>query len=147
MHSSVCVVLGLVASAVLGQVTLTPSTVRTGRPGLPTATVTVTATVTETKTQTSTVTSVSTSTVVSTRTATTTATVTKPCTPCPTVTRTATACATCFVPQCTTTAVLTRPCGCAGALPTATVAFPCSDPDSCNLMGCTTVYDVQTAAC
>jgi hypothetical protein len=42
--------------------------------------------------------------------------------------------------------VVTRPCGCNGALPTATVSFPCSDPDSCNKIGCTTVYDVKTAA-
>jgi hypothetical protein len=50
------------------------------------------------------------------------------------------------VPQCTRTSTVTRPCGCT-ALPTATVSFPCSDPDSCNKIGCTTVYDVKTAAC
>lgn len=149
-------------STVVGQVTLNPTTIRTGRPGLPTSTVTVTETktntetktesyiqhVTVTSTKTSTITSVSTSTSVSTTTVHKTATVTKPCpVPCPTMTQTATACRSCFVPQCTTTEVLTRPCGCVGALPTATVAFPCSNPDSCNQIGCKTVYDVKTAAC
>jgi len=62
---------------------------------------------------------------------------------CPTITQTATACRSCLVPQCTTTSVLTRPCGC-NALPTQVVSFPCNDPDSCNRIGCTTVYAIQT---
>jgi hypothetical protein len=162
MLSQVVIVLGL-ASAVLGQVTLQPSTIRTGRPGLPTITVTSTATETETETETltktesyisettvtSTVISTSVSTSVSTSkvtdTVSVTSTVTKPCVTCPTLTRTATACKSCFVPQCTTTQVVTRPVGCDGALPTATVSFPCSDPDACNKIGCTTVYDIKSA--
>ncbi|KAH6641910.1 hypothetical protein F5144DRAFT_643691 [Chaetomium tenue] len=161
MLSQVVIALGL-ASAVLGQVTLQPSTIKTGRPGLPTATVTSTATKTETATVTKTESYISettvTSTVISTSVSTSvstskvtdtvsvTKTVTKPCVTCPTLTRTATACKSCFVPQCTTTQVVTRPVGCDGALPTATVSFPCSDPDACNNIGCTTVYDIKTAA-
>lgn len=67
---------------------------------------------------------------------------------CPTLTSTATACRSCLVPQCTETVSVTRPCGCtAASLPTAVVSFPCSDPGSCQRIGCTTRYVIQTARC
>lgn len=190
MLSSAPLILGMLASSVLAQITLTPSTISTGRqfPTFPATTVTVTTTSTATKTesyiQRDTVTStftppavtmvrsttvvstvVRSTTVVSTTVRTTTATVrqvstatvtlvstvTRPCgqqpAACPTITSTATACRSCLVPQCTTRSVLTRPCGCTGALPTAVVSFPCNDPDSCNRIGCTTAYSIETAAC
>ncbi|KAL2169522.1 hypothetical protein VTG60DRAFT_5915 [Thermothelomyces hinnuleus] len=156
MLSQIVILLGL-ASATLGQVTLQPSTVRTGRPGLPTVTVTATATATVTKTesyiheQTKTITTTETETETETLTETITSVsvTTQPCSTvsCPTLTKTATACRSCLVPQCTTTSVVTRPNECAAtALPTATVSFPCSDPDVCGKIGCTTVYDIRSAA-
>ncbi|KAL2173678.1 uncharacterized protein P884DRAFT_280823 [Thermothelomyces heterothallicus CBS 202.75] len=154
MLSQFVMLLGL-ASATLGQVTLQPSTVRTGRPGLPTVTVTATVTKTEsyiheqTKTITTTETETETETETLTETITSVSVTTQPCSTvsCPTLTRTATACRSCLVPQCTTTSVVTRPNECAAtALPTATVSFPCSDPDVCGKIGCTTVYDIRSAA-
>lgn len=62
---------------------------------------------------------------------------------CPTLTSTATYCKSCFVPDCTTTQYLTKSARC-DVLPTATVSFPCDDPDSCNKIGCKTVYSIQT---
>lgn len=139
----------------MGQITLEPSTVRTGRQEFA-----VTKTVTSVKTEsyiqritttvptTITRTQVSTSTIRQTQTV--ERTVTKACAPnapCPTITSTATACGSCLVPVCTRTEVLTRPCGCSGALPTAVVSFPCNRADSCEKIGCKTVYDIKTAAC
>ena len=148
-------------SAVVGQITLEPSTVRTGRQELAvTKTVSVTSVKTESYIQriTTTVpttvikTQVSTSTIrqITTVERTVERTVTKNCAPnapCPTITSTATACGSCLVPVCTRTEVLTRPCGCSGALPTAVVSFPCNRADSCEKIGCKTVYDIKTAAC
>ncbi|KAK4247867.1 hypothetical protein C7999DRAFT_40857 [Corynascus novoguineensis] len=156
MLPQVVVLVGL-ASAALGQVTLQPSTVRTGRPVLPTSTVTVTATVTESyiheqtktitaiETKTETETQTETETETKTETSTVTSISTQPCVTCPTLTSTATACKSCLVPQCTKTSVVTKPRECA-TLPTATVSFPCEDKDACNKIGCTTVYDIKTAA-
>lgn len=62
---------------------------------------------------------------------------------CPTLTSTATYCKSCLVPDCTTTSYLTKSAGC-DVLPTATVSFPCENPDSCNNIGCKTVYSIQT---
>lgn len=62
---------------------------------------------------------------------------------CPTLTSTATYCKSCLVPDCSTTSYLTKPAGC-DVLPTATVSFPCDDPDSCNKIGCKTLYSIQT---
>ncbi|KAK0629353.1 hypothetical protein B0T17DRAFT_606640 [Bombardia bombarda] len=160
----------LASSGVTAQVTLDPSTIKTGRTsvtipvfGTKTETVTVTASATTTKTEklpasTSIFTVIKTTTSITTvkqvSTVTSIATYisvsTKPCGPsvvCPTITSTATACATCLVPQCTTTEQLTRPCGCSAALPTQVVSFPCNKPDSCGLIGCKTVYAIKTAAC
>lgn len=64
---------------------------------------------------------------------------------CPTLTSTATYCKSCLVPDCTTTSYLTKSAGC-DVLPTATVSFPCENPDSCNKIGCKTVYSIQTQA-
>jgi hypothetical protein len=144
-------------SAVMGQITLEPSTVRTGRQELAvTKTVSVTSIKTESYIQriTTTVPTTITRTQVSTstirQTTTVERTVTKACAPnapCPTITSTATACGSCLIPVCTRTEVLTRPCGCSGALPTAVVSFPCNRADSCEKIGCKTVYDIKTAAC
>lgn len=143
----------------MGQITLEPSTIRTGRGELAvTKTVSVTSVKTESYIQhitttvptTITRTQVSTSTIRQTQTLTVERTVTKACAPnapCPTITSTATACGSCLVPACTRTEVLTRPCGCSGALPTAVVSFPCNRADSCEKIGCKTVYDIKTAAC
>ncbi|KAK0652737.1 hypothetical protein B0T16DRAFT_505375, partial [Cercophora newfieldiana] len=152
-------------SGALGQVTLKPSTVRGGGPGSP---ITVTEyefdTVTEVRTKTESyireITTTATTTIPpqtrTIRTATVTQTVVRESTvsrcgnagaACPTITQTATACRSCLVPQCTTTQALTRSCGCTGALPTAVVSFPCDRSDSCQKIGCTTVYAIQTQAC
>lgn len=65
---------------------------------------------------------------------------------CPTITSTATYCKSCLVPDCTSTSTVNKVCGC-DTLPTAVVSFPCSDPDSCNKIGCKTVYATKTAKC
>ncbi|KAL1850785.1 hypothetical protein Daus18300_012793 [Diaporthe australafricana] len=62
---------------------------------------------------------------------------------CSTLTSTATYCKSCLVPDCTTTSYITKSAGC-DALPTETVSFPCENPDSCNKIGCKTVYSIQT---
>lgn len=64
---------------------------------------------------------------------------------CPTLTSTATYCKSCLVPDCTTTSYLTKSAGC-DVLATSTVSFPCENPDSCNKIGCKTVYSIQTQA-
>ncbi|KAM7192994.1 hypothetical protein V8F33_008042 [Rhypophila sp. PSN 637] len=163
MQSLITILFALLATNVLAQITLTPSTIRGGA----TRTITVTQIVRETVTTTASYiqreTVTSTATVVRsttlppqtvTRTATSTLTVlsvstkTQACGPavaCPTITQTATACRQCLIPQCTTTQTLNKPCGC-NALPTQIVSFPCGG-DSCNQIGCTTVYAIKTAAC
>lgn len=62
---------------------------------------------------------------------------------CSTLTSTATYCKSCLVPDCTTTSYITKSAGC-DALPTETVSFPCENPDSCQKIGCKTVYSIQT---
>jgi hypothetical protein len=193
MLASITLLVGAMASGVLGQITLTPSSVRGGggvvtvteyefdtitetrtktesyireitTTRLATTTIppqTVTRTVTQPPVTTTTIiynTISRTTTVTTTRvsTATVTQTLVRESTvtrcegggaACPTITQTATACRSCLVPQCTTTQALTRPCGCNGALPTAVVSFPCDRSDSCQKIGCTTVYSIQTARC
>ncbi|KAM7202609.1 hypothetical protein V8F20_004398 [Naviculisporaceae sp. PSN 640] len=171
MLSFLVYLFALLASHVAAQgITLTPSTVTRG---VPVRTITVTQIVRETVTTTASYirqeTVTSTATVVRsttlpaqtvTRTATSVSTLrttvtllsvstkTQACGPavqCPTITQTATACRQCLIPQCTTTETLNKPCGCA-ALPTQMVSFPCGG-DSCNQIGCTTVYAIKTAAC
>ncbi|KAK8104023.1 uncharacterized protein PG998_011056 [Apiospora kogelbergensis] len=68
-------------------------------------------------------------------------------TDCPKLTSTGTACRSCFVPDCTETIQTTKSCGCPAAMPTATVNFPCNNPDSCGLIGCKTQYQIATEAC
>lgn len=153
-------------SAAAAQATLTATTVCRGRechneatcPPADTVTERVTDTTTELQVQVSTVTETTTvlqvqiSTLIVTEATTTTETqtTTAPCeggAECPTLTSTGTACRTCLVPQCTSRVGVTRPCGCQGPLPTTTVNLECTDPGVCNRIGCTTVYDVQTAQC
>ncbi|KAK2608115.1 hypothetical protein N8I77_006748 [Diaporthe amygdali] len=62
---------------------------------------------------------------------------------CSTLTSTATYCKSCLVPDCTTTSSITKSAGC-DVLSTAVVSFPCDSPDSCQKIGCKTVYAIQT---
>ncbi|KAJ9145310.1 hypothetical protein NKR23_g5474 [Pleurostoma richardsiae] len=166
MYCLTILFLGVLSTALGQGITLTPTTITRGgsrtttcpapstltRTSLITSLITATSLVTTTTISTSIATITLLQPTTSTRTITHTATRTTiaPCVPsahCPTLTATGTACRTCLVPQCTTTQALTRPCGCAGALASTTVNFPCADPDSCNNIGCRTVYAVATAAC
>lgn len=151
------------ARGVLGQITLTPSTIDRTRTTTVTKTVTqvsvslttsiITTATTSTATVTAPITYRETTTVVATKTATTTQTTTQtttvPCSlvNCPKITSTGTICKSCFVAQCTTTSTVTRSCGCSSALATTTVDFGCEQPDVCNRIGCRTVYAVATPAC
>ncbi|KAK7985120.1 hypothetical protein PG988_002742 [Apiospora saccharicola] len=119
-------------------ITLTPTTVTRGGP---TKTVYIPTTTTKTETETGTV-----SVTVTNISITTTCQKPAPM-DCPKLTSTGTACRSCFVPDCTETVQTTKSCGCPTAMPTTTVNFPCSNPDSCGLIGCKTQYQIATEAC
>ncbi|OIW22518.1 hypothetical protein CONLIGDRAFT_687521 [Coniochaeta ligniaria NRRL 30616] len=167
MKSLSVIILGVFAAATVGQVTITPTTICRGStctsPGatgtcaqttrtvfVPTTqTTTTTSTETRVVTQTRSVTAtlIQTTTLIRTETRTTTVQNCAPAPSCPTLTSTGTACRTCLVPGCVTTQVVTKSCGCPNALATTTTNFPCNDRDSCNQIGCKTVYSVETQRC